>query len=303
LKKETNISLSDRLTYYAVIVIEKLLGILPTSWVWRFGALLGSIMHCCASKRRKIVAYNLRMVHPGKSDDEIIALTKKVFRYSMANLTSSINTGFISDKKIEKLVTIKGQEHITGLDPDKGVIFMLTHMSNWEILGRTAKLFQTDKPTGAMYRPLPNPLLDDFIRGKRELAGTRLFSRKRGLIEANKFLRDGGILGILSDQHAGNSGVHLPLFGKETSITPLPTLLAQKYDCPIIPIVLYTESPGRWTLECRPPFTLPSKEEADKTEATKLIVEQLEEIMQKHSADIFWIHDRWKIKHLFKKKK
>lgn len=243
------------------------------------------------------------MVHPDKSDDEITALTRKVFRFSMANLTSSINTGYVSDKKIEKLVSIKGQEHISNLDPDKGVIFMLIHMSNWEILGRTAKLFNTAKPTGAMYRPLPNPLLDDFIRSKRERAGTKLFSRKRGLIEANKFLRDGGILGILSDQHAGKSGIQLPLFGKETSITPLPAILAQKYNCPIIPIVLYTESPGRWTLECRTPFTLPSKEKVDKTEATKIIADHLENIMHKHSADIFWIHDRWKIKHLFKRKK
>lgn len=260
-------------------------------------------MHFCASKRRKIVAYNLRMVHPEKSEHDIIALTKKVFQYSMANLTASINTGYISDQKLEKLVTIKGQEHISNLDPDKGAIFMISHMSNWEIISRITQFFHTEKPTGAMYRPLPNSLLDDFIRSKRERSGTKLFSRKRGLIEANKFLRDGGILGILSDQHAGKSGIHLPLFGKETSITPLPTLLAQKYDCPIIPVALYTEKPGRWTLECRTPFHLPTKQQADKVEATKLIVAQLADIMQKHSKDIFWIHDRWKIKHMFKKKK
>jgi len=260
-------------------------------------------MHFLASKRRKIVAYNLSIVHPEKSEAEIAALTKEVFKYSMANLTSSVNTGYISDNAVEKLVTIKGQQHISSLDPDKGAIFLLSHMSNWEILGRTAKLFHTDKPTSAMYRPLPNPLLDKLVREKRERAGTKLFSRKRGLIEASKFLRDGGILGILSDQHSGKSGIHLPLFGKETSITPLPTMLAQKYDCPIIPIILFTEKPGRWILECRKPFHLPTPEQADKTEATQRIVEQLEDTMRTHSKDMFWIHDRWKIKHLFRKKK
>ncbi len=243
------------------------------------------------------------MVHPEKTDQEIIALTKKVFRYSMANLTSSINTGFISDKKIKKLVTIKGQENFSNLDPEKGAILMVIHMSNWEILGRIAKLFNTEKPIGTMYRPLGNPLLNAHVSSKRARNGTQLFSRKRGLIKANKFLRDGGLLGILSDQHAGPSGIQLPLFGKETSITPLPALLAQKYDSPIVPFVLYTEKPGRWTLECRPAFNLPNKEEADKVDATKIIVDHLESTMKKHSKDIFWIHDRWKIKHMFKKKK
>lgn len=263
--------------------------------------MLGSLAHCFAKKRRKIVAHNLSVAHPEKSEQEIAELTKKVFRYSMANLTASVNTGFISDKKIEKIVTIKGQEHISGLAPDKGCIFMLVHMSNWEILGRISKLFHTEKPTAAMYRPLPNPMLDAHVRSKRERSGTKLFSRKRGLIEANKFLREGGILGILSDQHAGRAGIHLPLFGIETSITPLPTLLAQKYNCPIMPIVLSTTKPGRWTLEAKQPFMLPNKEDADKTEATKVIVSHLENIMRDHSEDIFWIHDRWKVKHLFKK--
>ena len=234
------------------------------------------------------------MTHPEMTDDEIANHTKTVFRYSMANLTSSINTGFISDRRIKKILTLKGQEHLTALAPDKGAIFMLLHMGNWEILGRLAHLLNTDKPTACMYRPIPNALLDDHIQQKRELAGTKLFSRKRGLIQAHKFLQKGGILGILSDQHAGKAGIKLPLFGKETSITPLPAILAQKHDSPIIPIALYTTKPGHWVLECKEPVTL--SKELSKEDATHVVATELEDIMREHSKDIFWIHDRWKVK-------
>lgn len=296
-------TISDKLTYYSVRAVESILSLIPTSVVWRFGSLLGRIMHVCASKRRKIVHHNLSLVHPEKSEEELAALTKTVFRYSMANLTASVNTACIADHKVNKLITVKGKEHIKALDPDKGVIFMLSHMGNWEVLVRTAQLVDLHRPVGAMYRPLKNPLIDKHLRKKRERAGFKLFSRKRGLIEASKFLRDGNALGIFSDQHSGKSGIHLPLFGKETSITPLPASLAQKFDCPIIPVTLHTTSPGRWTLECLPAFTLPPAAEADKEATGQIIADHLAHIMKTYSQDIFWIHDRWKVKHQFKKQK
>jgi lauroyl/myristoyl acyltransferase len=45
----------------------------------------------------------------------------------------------------------------------------------------------------------------------------------------------------------------------------------------------------------RDPITIPK--ELDKTEATKLLIPEMETIMKEHCSDIFWLHDRWKIKH------
>jgi KDO2-lipid IV(A) lauroyltransferase len=288
-------SIIDRLAYYALLIIEKPFGIMPTSWMWRIGAGIGYIAHRCAKRRKAIVKANLKIVHPELTDEQIITLSKEVFRNSFANLASAVNTGFISSNRFRKIVNLTGQENIRNLDPKKGCVLLLFHMGNWELLGRTAPLFDSDKPVGCMFRPLNNPLINDHITSSRERDGSRLFGRKRGLIEASKFLRDGGILGILADQHAGNAGVRLPLFGKETSITPLPTMLAQKYDCPIIPVSLSTVKPGKWVARFGAPITIPTG--LEKTAATKLIIPVMESIMTEHCSDIFWLHDRWKIKH------
>jgi len=271
---------------------------MPTSWMWRFGAGLGNITHALAKKRKAIVQANLNIVNPELDKIQISSLSKEVFRKSFANLASSINTGFISSKKIPKIITISGQENIRTLDPEKGCIMLLFHMGNWEILSRLAPLLETEKPCAAMFRPLNNSLINEHITQSREKDGTRLFGRKRGLIEASKFLRDGGILGILGDQHAGNPGIKLPLFGKETSITPLPVMLAQKYNCPIMPVTVTTEAPGKWIANFGETFYIPK--ELDKTEATKLLIPVMESTMRNHCSDIFWLHDRWKIKRSLK---
>ena len=205
-----------------------------------------------------------------------------------------MNTGFISSKRLAKIVEIKGQENLSGLDPDKGCILLGFHMGNWEVLSRVSPLLNTDKPMGAMFRPLNNAFISEHVEASRKKEGLRLFSRKRGLIEAHKFLRDGGMLGVLGDQHAGKAGIKLPLFGKETSISPLPAILAQKYDCPIIPITLTTKSPGKWIADYQKPFYI--SKELSKQEATAQLVPTLERIMLDNCKDIFWLHDRWKMK-------
>jgi len=285
---------SNKLAYYALLIVEKPIGLIPTSWIWRLGAALGSLGFKLAKERRAIVIENLKIVHPELSEAEIQSLAKTVFRTSFANLFSSVNTGFISTKRVTKLVTIEGQENLRNLDPKKGCILLIFHMGNWEVLSRINSLFDTDKPTGAMFRPLNNPYINDHVIKNREKDGTLLFSRKRGLILASKFLRAGGMLGILTDQHAGHPGVKLPLFGKMTSITPLTATLAQKYQCPVIPIALTTTAPGRWNAHYQDPIFIPK--DLDKTAATALLIPTMERIMREHTTDIFWLHDYWKIK-------
>ena len=113
-------------------------------------------------------------------------------------------------------------------------------MGNWEILTKMHELIPNENPVGGMYRPLKNPLIDEHVKKQRESGGSQLFSRKRGLIMAQKFLKKGGFLGILCDQWAGGAGTMTKLFGKESSITPLPAILALKHQCPVIPVSLST---------------------------------------------------------------
>jgi lauroyl/myristoyl acyltransferase len=286
-------SISALIAYCALLLSEKLIGALPTSLVWRAGSAIGITLCFLTKKRREIVAHNLRMVHPDKSAKDISSLTKKVFRYSFANLLSSVNTSTITGRKISKNLAVRGIENIEDIGSDQGAILLLFHMGNWEILTRMQEIIPNNNPIGGIYRPLKNPYIDAHVKKQREASGSRLFSRKKGVIEAHKFLKTGGFLGILCDQWAGRAGLKTNLFGKQSSITPLPAILALKHQCPIIPVSLETISPGRWEMGFHEPIRL--SPELDKVDATNELVNTMENIMRNYSKDIFWLHDRWKI--------
>lgn len=294
-------SLTARFIYYTILVTEKILSVLPTPFIWKFGALLGRAAYPLANKRRAIVLHNLQLVHPEYSEKQIATLSMEVFRYSFANLFCSLKTSSMSGKNISNIFSVKGLEQIQKIADGKGAVLMLFHMSNWEILTKVNAILPNKIATGCLYKPLKNPFLDEHIQNKRELGGTQLFSKRSGLVRANRLLRDGGLLGILCDQSSGGAGIHTELFGKKTSITPLPAILALKHQCPIIPVTLETISPGRWEIRFLNPVNLPLG--LDKAEATKRLVKTMEIIMHTHSRDTFWLHDLWKTKPRKRRKK
>ncbi len=167
-------------------------------------------------------------------------------------------------------------------------------MGNWEILTKIRDFIPSENRIGAMFRPLKNPLIDQHVRKQREAEGAQLFSRKKGLVMAHKFLKNGGFLGILCDQWAGGAGFRTELFGKESSVTPLPAILALKHQCPLIPVSLETIAPGQWQLCFHKLICLSPG--LDKISATKHLIKTMEQMMMDYSQDIFWLHDRWKIR-------
>ena len=285
---------ADRLAFAALITVEKLVGLLPCSFVWKLGALIGAVAYPLSGKRRAIVDHNLSMTHPDASTEELTQLSKSVFRNSYANLLCSLNTSGRPHRNIEHILTLAGLHNIENIPKEQGAILLLFHMGNWEILTKMHELIPNENPVGGMYRPLKNPLIDEHVKKQREAGGSQLFSRKRGLIMATKFLKKGGFLGILCDQWAGGAGTMTKLFGKESSITPLPAILALKHQCPVIPVSLTTTSPGHWEMRFHEAVHL--SPELDRISATEELVRTMEKMMRTYSKDIFWMHDRWKVK-------
>src|SRR5207237_1729259 len=93
---------------------------------------------------------------------------------------------------------------------------------------------------------LGNRFIDEHVRRVRGRAGVEMFDRKGGFDKAIKLLRDGGAIGILSDQHAGDHGVWVPFFGRLASTSPLPALLAKRTGGALVGAAIYTNGRARW---------------------------------------------------------
>lgn len=261
--------------------------LLPGPLVFRFGELLGGLAWHLLPQRRKIVLRNLRIAFAGeKALPEIHQMAKETFRRSGANLVSVAHTTRLSPEQVRKVVTVENMQLLEEAQArGKGVVLLLAHMGNWELLTKLIHVFPPGSKCGAFYRPLNNPLLDARVLAQRQADGTRMFSKRDPFHEVTKFLREGGIVGILSDQRVGMQGEVVPFFGRLTRATPLPSLLARRAKAEVLALSLVTTAPGKWKAVLHPVASPPT---------TAHCMAALEDAMKASPADVFWLQERWR---------
>lgn len=277
-----------RLECLAHSVVEGMAGCLPGPAVYKIGEMLGSLACTLMPRRRKTVMRNLRIAFAGeKNASELHDMMKQTFRRSGGNLISAAHTSRLSPEKLAEVMTIQNfQLLLDALAESKGVVLLLSHMGNWEVLSRMIHLFPKGAKTGAFYRPLNNPLLDERVLARRQADGTRMFSKRDNPLHVAAFLREGGIVGILADQRVGPKGELTEFFGRITRASPLPALLARRAKATVLSLAVTTDRPGHWTATFLPVET---------PQHTTHCMVALEKAMKSGPLDVFWLQERWKV--------
>lgn len=287
-KKPAGKPLQWRLEQVGHSVMERAMSLLPGAWVFRIGEALGAVAWHFMSSRRRIVLRNLRIALAGELElPEIHQLAKDSFCRTAGNMFSTAHTSLLPVKKLSKVLHIENLELLEQtMAGGRGVVLLLSHMGNWELLSRIVNFFPKDTQTGAFYQPLSNPLLDERIQRRREADGTRMFSKRDSFHHVTGLLRQGGVVGILADQRVGIQGDLVPFFGRLTRCSPLPALLAKRSKSSVLALSLVTEAPGKW----RARF-MPVPEPAD----TAACMRAMEAAMKRSLVDVFWFQDRWRL--------
>ena len=128
------------------------------------------------------------------------------------------------------------------------MIWVINHIGNWELFILAPRWLQS--PIWAViYQKLRNRFIDQHVQHSREGSGVVTIDRADGLHRGVTVLRNGGMLGVLIDQHAGDKGVWTPFFGRLASTTPFPAVLAKKTSAALMPISIVTSGIARWRVE------------------------------------------------------
>lgn len=278
-----------RMEHGAYLILEHFLGWLPLEWVARIGRGAGAAAYYLLGARRRVVQRNLRIALAGEwAGEGMGGLTREVFRRSGANLLCSLRTGDMQEAVLAGAVVLR-DEHVyrEALVRGKGVVMVLAHMGNWEALAQWFPKFLPPGVAGAtVYRPLNNPLMNARVVATRARRGIALFSKDDNPLGMAGFLRRGGVLGVLSDQRAGKIGELVPFFGRMTSCTPIPAILARRTGAAVVGISLSTIGPGRWELQFH------AMEPGEPT--TARVMKLLERMIKTSIEDVFWLQDRWR---------
>jgi KDO2-lipid IV(A) lauroyltransferase len=159
-------------------------------------------------------------------------------------------------------------------------------MGNWEVLAQLVPTLGPGVRGGPIFRRLQNPLLDALTVQRRTQQGAVLFDKHDGFNGPAGLLREGGVVTVMTDQRAGGHGELCPFFGRLSSCTPLPALLARRAGAAMVALSISTTGTGRWRLRFR---RVPDKAR------TPEVLAHLETAMRDGLTDVFWFHDRWRV--------
>jgi len=269
-------------------LIEGLAALLTGPWLFRLGEALGGLVWHFMPLRRKMILRNLRIAFAGEMDlAQLSSLAKDTFRRTGGNLLSAAHTARLTPQQLGEVIHIENLALLeNALAGGHGVVLLLSHMGNWEVLSRLVHLFPKGSRTGAFYQPLKNRLLDERVLLRRQADGTRMFSKRDNPHHVAAFLRAGGIVGILADQRVGIQGERVRFFDRLTRASPLPSLLARRTKSTVLALSVVTVRPGKWRAVFMPVESPP-------TTANCMVA--LEQAMRAGAVDVFWFQERWKL--------
>jgi KDO2-lipid IV(A) lauroyltransferase len=281
-------TLAHRLEYAAYRTVESLLGLLSLENNVRAGEGLGLLAWALFPKWRRLAARNLRIATAAENPDPA-ALRQRVretFRRAGGNLLGSQRAAAMSPERLQAHLDLEGMDHLLQpLRAGRGVVVVWSHMGNWEVLAQLVPILGAGTRGGPIFRRLENPLLDALTVRRRTRQGAVLFDKHDGFNGPAALLRDGGVVTVMSDQRAGGHGELCPFFGRLSSCTPLPSLLARRTGAALVTLSVSTVATARWRIRVRP---VPDKA------GTAEIVRHLETAMRDRLTDVFWFHDRWR---------
>jgi lipopolysaccharide heptosyltransferase II len=283
--------LMDYFVYLIYRLLTGLVSALPLTVVFCAGKFLGTLVYFVAGKYRRLVVWNLTTAFGGeKPEREIRALACNHFSNLGANLLSSVKLASMSREAVHARTRWENLNIMEEALARGGMIGVISHIGNWELFAQMPEYLPRHR-FSTIYQKLGNPHIDAHVRKSRARLGVEPFERKEGFNGPMKFLREGGALAILADQHAGDAGLWTPLFNRLASTTPLPATLATRAGVPVIPVAVYTDGLARWRFVVSEPV----RKGLDSIEAlTAEINQALERQIRVSPQDWFWVHNRWK---------
>ena len=277
--------------------LVSLIRVLPITVCFLLGQLLGLLVWAILPGYRRLSKQNLHIAFGAEMNAPLAAkITREHFANLGANILCSIKIPALSEKQLRSRLSFDHEQDwkdwIVGKKAGgRGTVAALSHSGNWEINAQIAE-FVKPRRAGCVYQALRNTQMDDLVNSDRRSRGVSTFDRKKEMQGAASLLKEGGVCGVLTDQHAGNAGIWMPLFGKLASTSPLAASLAQRTGSVLAQVSVRTVGLARWIIHTSAPVPTEGREIADITMDLNRLLEQ--EI--RHSpADWFWVHNRWKL--------
>jgi KDO2-lipid IV(A) lauroyltransferase len=234
--------------------------------------------------------------HLGLDAAAAMALGRRVYDTFFENAVEQASLAYLTGEELDARIRPTGLEHLQRAHArGRGVIIVSGHYGLWELV--PPWLCRHGFRMTVVVRRQNNRAVDAWMEKMRRRDGVETTDSGYSLREILRALRQGHLLGLMSDQDAGTRGIFVRFFGEEASTVVGPATIALKTGAPVVCLVLH---PGRphppHHLEIAPPIF---PEEFPDTDAgrqalTQVFTNRLEAWIRARPEQWFWLHRRWK---------
>ncbi len=169
------------------------------------------------------------------------------------------------------------------------VMLVTGHFGNYD--APRAALVAQGYPVGGLFRPARNDYFNDHYAAAIAALGEPMFSTdRRDLPKMIRFIRDGGMQGIVIDLNAFGGEV-LDFLGKPALSAVSAAEMALKYNALLVPIYGIRQPDGL-SFDIRIEAPVPH---SDPITMTQALNDSLAALVRQYPDQWFWIHRRWKL--------
>ena len=261
--------------------------------------ILYPLLYYVARYRRKIVAKNLALSFPEKSNAERTRIAKDFYHQFCYTFVESVYGYRISDEEMRQRVVFEGMDEVNRLvDAAGGGIFMLAHFGNWEWMASLQQWLSPGVTELNVYRRIKSQAMDRLMLDLRAKRGGACVEKQRILRELVRFRAEKKpvIVGLLSDQKPRPEVTRTwtTFLNQETGFLDGGEMLGKKFGYPVFYVYITREKRGYYRAKMLPLAANP-KETAE-GEITLAYARILEQNIQEQPALWLWTHNRWKWK-------
>lgn len=191
-------------------------------------------------------------------------------------------------------IEVDGAHHLRqARDSGAPVILFSGHIGNWEVIPLViSRLFE---PPAIVYRAPNNPYVEDLLQLCRDGSASRQIPKgQSGARDIMRVLKGKGIAAMLVDQKS-NTGLPIPLFGRDAMTGDAVARMALRTNSKIIPVRAFRESGCRFKVVFEQPWHVEEGVDTN-TDVHELLVRmnaKLESWIRETPGQWLWPHNRW----------
>lgn len=284
--------------YFALRTVAALVHCFSKDQNLHVAASMGTLFHRLNRKRCERAESNIRRSFPDWPEHRVQEVAEKSLQhmFQIFLVDAMVTPRLVTPETWPMYVELGEIEAMLGeFIRGKPAIIVTGHCGNWEMAGHMLAVL--GYPVVALARPIDNPLVNRYLLKIREARGMRIITKWGATPILQETLQEGGRLGFIADQNAGDRGMFVPFFGRLASSYKSIGLLAMRYQVPVIVAgAMRLGGQFRYRLYCSDWFG--PDDWAGQPDPLFYITARfnrgIENMIREFPEQYLWLHRRWK---------